>query len=349
MSTSPAEKAAQLTALVKQVFGTSFVGFTIATTLYGITCLQAYLYFRNYPKDHLLLKGTVALLWVLDTLTTAFVAHSLYTFFVLNFGKPTQINLIIPWSFTAEKLLVTLITFVAQAYVSTEHRGSMKIFTNELYSFYARTIWRVSSNKLIPSIILLLALAALGAITNPLATAISERKFSILSGLVQGLASLDDILITAALCFFLHTRRAGFRSSTEQIIDSLMLYAVSRGILTAVTQIMFLVLNVALPHDTYWQPFHQAVGKLYVNSVFATLNVRSTFAEPTEVKLGNLQFMSGATSTQTHETSQNASQPNNVKVELPTRDASTASAYTGSFNTAAQLSMEMKEVKNPEA
>ncbi|KAF8076057.1 hypothetical protein FPV67DRAFT_395307 [Lyophyllum atratum] len=337
MSTSQADKAAQIVTLVKQVFGTSFIGFTIATTLYGITCLQTYIYYRNYPKDHRLLKATVALLWVLDSLTTIFVAHSLYTFFVLNFAKPPQVNLIIP-CFTAEKLLVTIITFVAQV-------------------FYARTIWRVSSNKSVPIIILLLALVtlALGLVTtehlfrNPLATSISEKKFTIISGLVQGLASLDDILITVALCFFLHARRVvGFNSQnrTEAIIDSLMLYAVSRGILTAVTQFLFLVLNVALPHDTFWQPFHQAVGKLYVNSVLATLNVRNTFQEPSEVTLGVIQFDGGVSGTRTeHDASRHAAESHDVKLGLTPHGSSTTTAYSSAFGTSTgQRSMKPEDV-----
>ncbi|KAJ6552443.1 hypothetical protein DFH09DRAFT_1319189 [Mycena vulgaris] len=54
---------------------------------------------------------------------------------------------------------------------------------------------------------------------------------------------------------------------------------------------MFLMLNLALPRATYWMPFHQAVGKLYVNSVFATLNVRNTFVEPEEPQATNLSFL----------------------------------------------------------
>jgi hypothetical protein len=46
-------------ALAKEVFATSFIGFAIATTVYGISILQCYLYFRNYPKDTIHLKLTV--------------------------------------------------------------------------------------------------------------------------------------------------------------------------------------------------------------------------------------------------------------------------------------------------
>ncbi|KAJ7328839.1 hypothetical protein DFH08DRAFT_967232 [Mycena albidolilacea] len=296
MAAAPsAAQIAALVALVKQLFATSFIGFAIATTLYGISVLQVYLYYRNYPSDHPALKSTVALLWVLDTLCTIFVAHSLYTYFVLNVGKNPTIDLIIPWSFTSEKFLVTLITFVAQL-------------------FYARTIWKISSNVIITASVGVLAVVtfALGIVTtvhlyqNPLATAISARSFQILSGLVQGLAAFNDVLITVCLCTWLYQQKkgaggweAGRTFGTDKILDTLILYAVSRGVLTAVTQFLFLTLNLALPHATYWMPFHQAVGKLYVNSVFATLNVRSTFANVEGKQATNLSFadVPGLTST----------------------------------------------------
>ncbi|KAJ7278876.1 hypothetical protein C8J57DRAFT_1712833 [Mycena rebaudengoi] len=82
---SPAALAAAVEQ-VKQVFATSFIGFAVATTAYGISILQSYLYYRNYRKDAILLKATVECLWLFDILSTIMVAHSLYTYFVTNFG-----------------------------------------------------------------------------------------------------------------------------------------------------------------------------------------------------------------------------------------------------------------------
>ncbi|KAJ7083940.1 hypothetical protein B0H15DRAFT_932178 [Mycena belliarum] len=327
MATAPsAAQVAALVALVKQLFATSFIGFTIATTLYGISVLQAYLYYRNYPADHWGLKITVGLLWVLDTLCTIFVAHSLYTYFVLNFGKNPTVDLIIPWSFTSEKFLVTLITFVAQC-------------------FYARTIWKISNSLILSLFVGILAVVtfALGIVTTvhlyvsvahvcfllelinpasfqtPLATSISARSFQILSGLVQGLAAFNDVVITVCLCAWLYRQKKGTTGramgqtfGTEKILDTLILYAVSRGVLTAVTQFMFLTLNLALPHATYWMPFHQAVGKLYVNSVYATLNVRHSFSEPAEPVNSKLSFMNGVDSTATGTASGTGAETSNL-------------------------------------
>ncbi|KAJ7093830.1 hypothetical protein B0H15DRAFT_1020536 [Mycena belliarum] len=249
-------------ATAKEVFATSFIGFAVATTAYGIGVLQCYLYFRSYPKDSIYLKFTVGTLWILDTLSTIMVAHSLYTYFVLNFGDLAA-DALIPWSFALENGLLTLVTIIAQC-------------------FYAWQIWTVSMNIFVTGGILALAFACLGLglwitvhlFRFPAGATLATHKFQSISGPVQGTAAACDITITVALIFYLRSkRRAGIRT-TEHMIDTLILYAVCRGILTAITQIMFLVLNVGFPTRTFWQPFHQVVGKLYVNSIVASLNVR---------------------------------------------------------------------------
>jgi len=274
MATSAAAAAVMAAELlvVRQLYATSLIGFAVATTIYGISVLQVYLYYRCYPKDRFLLKFTVALLFTIDTLGSMFVGHSLYTYHVFNFYDPVK-SLEIPWSFAAEKFLVTLTTFVAQ-------------------SFYAHTIWKATVNKLTTWLIMIMAVTslALGIVTteeifdNSLSV-VGTRHFAIISGLVQGFASLNDVVITASLCYYLRRNRGDLPTSTR-MVDTLIVYAVSRGVLTAIAQILFLITNVGFPGRTYWQPFHQCVGKLYVNSVLATLNVRSTFTQKSEIQLG---------------------------------------------------------------
>jgi len=151
--------------------------------------------------------------------------------------------------------------------------------------FLFLAIWRISGSILVTAGILLLAVISLGLgfyITYhlfhfPTIASIAANAFRAVTGTVQGTAAACDIAITVALICYLHSGRvkSGIRS-TERMIDKLIVYAVCRGILTAIAQIMFLALNVSLPHRTLWQPFHQAVGKLYVNSVVASLNARNT-------------------------------------------------------------------------
>ncbi|KAJ7814740.1 hypothetical protein B0H14DRAFT_2849389, partial [Mycena olivaceomarginata] len=80
--------------------------------------------------------------------------------------------------------------------------------------------------------------------------------------MIEGTSSLCDILITTTLIY--------------RMIDTLILYIIARGVLTAVTQILYLAVNLAFPDQLYWQPLRQILGKLYVNSVLASLNVRQS-------------------------------------------------------------------------
>ncbi|KAJ6510036.1 hypothetical protein C8R47DRAFT_1208088 [Mycena vitilis] len=247
--------------IVRRLYGTSLIGFAVATTIYGITVSQVYLYYRNYPSDRFMLKFTVALLFAIDTLSSVFVGYH-----VFNFFSPLQ-SLEVPWSFAAEKFLVTLTTFVAQ-------------------SFYAQTIWKATSNKLTVWIIMFMALTSLslGIVTTEeifdgTLSTVSTRRFQIISGLVQGVASLNDPLFATIY---------GATGVTSLLADTWQIPPLSYPGSSAfsIAQILFLITNVGLPGQTYWQPFHQVVGKLYVNSVLVTLNVRSTFAQKSEIHIG---------------------------------------------------------------
>ncbi|KAE9398601.1 hypothetical protein BT96DRAFT_1020022 [Gymnopus androsaceus JB14] len=264
-SSVPPEVIAAAIAKVKEVFASSFIGFAVATSFYGISVLQCYLYYRNYPKDSVFLKLVVGFLWILDTLSTIMVADSLYTYFVLDFGNLAA-DALIPWSFALENGLLTFVTITAQL-------------------FYANQIWSISRNHAVTGVIVFLGLAGFGIglyVTvhlfrfNTLVT-LDDSQFLRFTGMVQGFAVTCDLAITGALIFYLYSRkRETTIRTTTGMLDTLMLYAVCRGILTAIAQIMFLALNVGLPDHTYWQPFHQIVGKLYVNSVVASLNVRQS-------------------------------------------------------------------------
>ncbi|KAI0769341.1 hypothetical protein BD413DRAFT_557603 [Trametes elegans] len=86
-----------LVAPLQDLFGCALVGFPIATTVYGITVLQTFLYYRRYPNDRISLKILVGTLCVMDTLTIALITHALYVGVVLHLPRMAEdINL--PWS-----------------------------------------------------------------------------------------------------------------------------------------------------------------------------------------------------------------------------------------------------------
>ncbi|KAJ7222095.1 hypothetical protein GGX14DRAFT_694461 [Mycena pura] len=215
----------------KELSAAAFIGYGVSTVAYGISVVQVYLYFRNYPKDNIFLKLTVAALWTLDTLSSILMSHALYTLYVLNFNNLFA-DAQMPWSWP-----------LGVAILAT-------IIITSLF-FYGWQIWSVSRNFVVVGVISMIKI-------------------------IESTGLVFDITITTSLIYYLRSRKAAGVRSTRDMIDSLIIHAMSRGILTVVCITMLFILDIAYPNHFYWIPFYELLGKLYVNSILATLNVRTS-------------------------------------------------------------------------
>ncbi|KAI1788895.1 hypothetical protein LXA43DRAFT_1023780 [Ganoderma leucocontextum] len=84
-----------------------------------------------------------------------------------------------------------------------------------------------------------------------------------------------DIVIAAALCYYLHSKRTEFRG-TNSMIDRLIIYAVNRGALTALCQTGEMITAIARPDRYIYVPFGILSGKLYCNTLLATINAQKS-------------------------------------------------------------------------
>ncbi|KAF8149655.1 hypothetical protein K438DRAFT_1988796 [Mycena galopus ATCC 62051] len=263
-ATPDAQTIASAFAEMKLAYSSTVVGFIIATATYGIGVLQCYLYFKNYPKDNIALKITVLAMLMVDTAATALMADTIYDSTITHFGDLAYAA-IIPPAYPWENLCQALLPVIAQC-------------------LFAWQIWGVSRNTIAIGVILLLSLTSfglgifvsyhIGRFTQ--LASLATRTIKIVTATIEGTSALCDILITITLIYELRSKRVTGISTTERMIDILIRYIIARGILTAITQIVYLAVNLAFPHQVYWQPLRQLLGKLYVNSVLASLNLRQS-------------------------------------------------------------------------
>ncbi|EDR08733.1 uncharacterized protein LACBIDRAFT_297260 [Laccaria bicolor S238N-H82] len=102
------------------------------------------------------------------------------------------------------------------------------------------------------------------------------REVSISSVLPFGvLAILSDILIAMALCLLLDSNRSDFED-TNQLINRLIVFAINRCILTSAVAVIEMIIFLILPNSFYPFAIDFIIGKLYANSLLATLNSRVT-------------------------------------------------------------------------
>ncbi|KAI0708466.1 hypothetical protein C8Q76DRAFT_117589 [Earliella scabrosa] len=255
---------ADIVSSVKEGLACNVIGGILGTTVYGITILQTYIYYRGYMKDTAVLKTLVGVLFILDSLTSFLIAHGIYKYLVIDFMTPIDNFLHFPHTLVIENGVTTTIGTLTQC-------------------FFAQRIYYLSRNKVLAGVIALLSVGAFGSgIALTVHMFIDQDIFSLgsdviraLAGFTNGLSVFCDTLIAVSLCYYLRSGKSGFRR-TNDMVDRLMVYAIQRGTITALCQAGHLITTIAYPGHFYMMPFAFMQGKLYCNTLLASLNVRNS-------------------------------------------------------------------------
>ncbi|KLO11554.1 hypothetical protein SCHPADRAFT_464941 [Schizopora paradoxa] len=271
---------------IRATFGSALIGALVTMILYGVTALQTYMYFIRYPKDPRWTKNIVSSLWIMDTFHICLVSHAIYYYLVINYDNPASLQAGI-WSLYLSIGVNVTIAFVTQCFFTHRlHQLSGgkwwitgPIFITVIAHFcFGIGISRPTLNPFDPNQIQL---------PLPLETMIElyqKEDFNNLSQITYiaalpfaVLAVLSDVLITVALCVLLHNSRTGFRS-TNSMLNLIIVYAINRCLLTSIIAIIEMVMFVTAQETLWYLAADFVVGKLYANSLLATLNSRSALA-----------------------------------------------------------------------
>ncbi|KAK7024701.1 hypothetical protein R3P38DRAFT_1049986 [Favolaschia claudopus] len=126
MSHSLASRAALIP--LDNTLGAFLIGVILSSILFGVTCLQTYLYFTMHcSRDHLALKSFAVLLMLMDSVHFGFISHTLYQMVIPNFGNYTALGRP-PWSLPASVVLgIAVMTMVQHFYAWRIYRFSKGI------------------------------------------------------------------------------------------------------------------------------------------------------------------------------------------------------------------------------
>ncbi|KAF9463802.1 hypothetical protein BDZ94DRAFT_1321566 [Collybia nuda] len=242
--------------------GAMLIGVIVSAVLLGVSLVQTFYYYLDYPKDPWYLKSLVACTAVFDVTHLAMISHTVYHYLITNYHNPPSLE-IMTWSV----LLEALFTGVTGALVQC---------------FYTTRVWRLSNkNVWLTGLILAIVLANAGCgtawviLSMQLNTYEELLSISPLTISINALSTGADVLIAASLCFMLQRARTGFKKS-DSMINRLMLFVVNTGVLTSICAIASLVSLLASPLTLIYASFYFCIGRLYTNSFLATLNARKS-------------------------------------------------------------------------
>ncbi|KIM38949.1 hypothetical protein M413DRAFT_447593 [Hebeloma cylindrosporum] len=238
-----------------ETLGAAFAGLVAAATLHGVSIVQAW-YYYTHQNDTWLVKLLVGAVMLFDTIHQVLITHTVYWYTVTSWGKPPELQLIVR-SMLIEVIFNGLTALLVQ-------------------SFLAMRVWRLSKgNKLLTGVVASLVLGEFGAVVAYECISLQMTTYEELATLeylsisVNVLAAAGDVLIAGSLCVLLHLSRTGFRRS-DTMINKLMLFAVNTGVCAVASLISIL----AAGHTFIYIAFFFCIGRLYTNSLLATLNAR---------------------------------------------------------------------------
>ncbi|KAJ3912715.1 hypothetical protein F5877DRAFT_53623 [Lentinula edodes] len=236
--------------------GAMLVGIIVSAVLYGISLVQTLFYFNRYRNDAWYLKSLVAITVLFDTVHLCFISHT---------SKSTKAPFLFFISCTNE--LVSLL-------LSEMDCGRLSDF---IISFYTVRVWRLSKkNHVLAIVIMLIVLAQTACGTAWVIISLQLSTFQQLLGIsdltisINALSTAADVIIAASLCFLLAQSRTGFKHS-DTMINKLFI----RGCIDSVCAIASLLSLIASPNTLLYAPFYFCIGRLYSNSLLATLNARN--------------------------------------------------------------------------
>ncbi|KAI0758794.1 hypothetical protein C8Q74DRAFT_264045 [Fomes fomentarius] len=271
-------------------YGALFIGVLVSAVLFGVTMLQTFVYFSQYPSDRAWRKLAVCWLWFLDAVHLALSAHFVYYYLVVNYDNPSAL-LHMTWSFkirtVIDGLVVvsvhTLYTSRLWTLLAIDHHVEPFGKEDRRWSAQKTTMPKCASRFVMRRVVpwLVGTLVAVGyAITIVMCyETFKLESFDRLSHapwatyIPYCFSTVIDIVIAGSLCYFLARCRPE-SGPMNGPIKSLMFYTLNTGIISSVCSLVAIAMMVAFPTTFIPVAIEFLVIKLYINSYLAMVNAR---------------------------------------------------------------------------
>ncbi|EIM83304.1 uncharacterized protein STEHIDRAFT_141116 [Stereum hirsutum FP-91666 SS1] len=229
-----------------------------------VSCLQVWLYFRKYgTKDSWVMRTAVALVMIFDTCQQAMNSATVYFYVVTGHDDPT--------------ILLTLYKpLIAQAVP-----GALVALFVQL--FFVWRIWKLSNGAWygypITGFLAVLTVASFAVLITYFVKAVALdtvpelSEIETLTTTANVIAAVTDIAISCAIIFMLNRARTGFRT-TNSMINRLVTFSLNTGLVTSVDALIAAITLKVWPNTYIYMLFYLMLGRLYTNSLMATLNSR---------------------------------------------------------------------------
>ncbi|KAI6122079.1 hypothetical protein F5141DRAFT_1201478 [Pisolithus sp. B1] len=242
-------------------FGCTLIAGLISAMLYGLTLLQGrvewdfrltYVYYMHYSEDTLTVQLLVAATCILDTLHVSFVCHMLYHYLITNYGVPSSLEYIVWFVCITSENRFRLMKYV-RSWPASVIVNLLAILAVQFFFAYKihylcppKVRWLVTA----PILLFVVAHFVFGIVT--VVVTFIDTNTNVLAqtwyySVTPSAATVTvaEVLITVSLCVLLYDggSHAAF-PRTKRLVNTLIIYAANRCLLTLLVVIGELAANV---------------------------------------------------------------------------------------------------------
>ncbi|KAF7299844.1 hypothetical protein HMN09_00991400 [Mycena chlorophos] len=255
---------------LNSTLGALLVGTSASSLLYGVSTMQAYIYYQHFPGDHWALKSFVAFIWITEGVHFGCMMNTLYSVLVVDdttllekplgdLGEPRSTN----------ALIFITITLAVSVHI-----------------FFTRRIWKLFNTWLLPNIFHAMsllqfsagvALCALSLRLSSISELMSHWKW--VGVLMWTVGAVEDTMITATLVYWLARQRKYAHHSTNAFLDKIIMWSIETGFITFSLSLVIVISFSTMPHDYVWMALSVIQARMYCISLYTSLNSRSVLRD----------------------------------------------------------------------
>ncbi|THH14040.1 hypothetical protein EW146_g6253 [Bondarzewia mesenterica] len=238
--------------------------------MFGVLCVQVYLYYIKYSKDRRQIKFLVYVLFIWETAQTGLLTSDSFELLAAGWGDLSKLDYIGFMWFSGPFM--------------------MGIMGTTVQSVFAWRIYVLGRSRFLCAFIVSLALMegaaamAQGLIVRlqfeDHAVGMQHKMFSVTAVWLVGSACCDMIICASMIYLLKRAQRRTVFRATEDMLTRLLHLSVGTGMLTSSVAAVCAILFLASQTNNFYMAPMAVLGKLYSNSLMVLFNARLRTASP---------------------------------------------------------------------
>ncbi|KAK7060439.1 hypothetical protein VNI00_001204 [Paramarasmius palmivorus] len=246
-------------------YGCFLIGIFLSCILYGVSSLQAFIYFSRYwDIDSTRRKLFVAFVWIVDSVNQCLVMAGVWPALIKKYGSIVEVGSIQP-TITHHSWIAQMVAFCVQLFFI--HR--LWIFSHKNW-FFAIPMFIMSLFQIVVVIPYNIIIVSQGTSNSQIA---AHWATSVVMALRSVTAGEDVILACGMILLVLKDGMPEYRA-TRRMISRLIFLAANTGFWTAAVAVVEISLVGAFPGGIQFLVAEIPLCNIYVNTLLANLNAR---------------------------------------------------------------------------